>query len=43
MEVIDSTNAHDVPTWPTRGDTIHGRAAGGTEIIGHGVSRLDGV
>ena len=42
MEIINGANAHDAVSRQPRADTVHERAASRTEVVGHGVTRLDG-
>lgn len=43
MEIIHRANAQDVLPRKSRSNAVHERAARGTEIIGHGVTRGDGA
>jgi hypothetical protein len=42
-EIVHGAYAQDTHVRESRADAIHERAARGTEVVGHGVARLDGV
>jgi len=42
IEIIHRPNATDISSWARPIETIHERAAGLTEIVGHRISRGDG-
>jgi len=41
-EVIDGADAQDAHAGPRVADAVHQRAAGGAEVVGHGLARGDG-
>lgn len=43
IEIIHRADTRDIPAGKARADAVHERAARGTEVVGHGVTRGDGV
>ena len=43
MEIVHGAKAQEVLPWERLTDAIHERAAGGAEIVGHHLARVDGA
>ena len=41
MKIVHGADAQDTFPRTTRADTVHKRAARGTEVVGHGITRGD--